>query len=151
MAFRNIRRRAIANGYRSGLEEDIGTQLKKAGVCAEYEPFRIPYTVPVQSRNYTPDYVLPNGIVIESKGRFTPEDRKKHICIRDEYGDDLDLRFVFNNPRGKLRKGSKTSYADWCTKNGFMFAAKEIPEEWLKEKPKKRSLNLIKKIRGKKK
>jgi hypothetical protein len=148
MSFRNIRRRAIANGYRSGLEEDIGTQLKEAGVKAEYEPFRIPYTVPVQSRNYTPDYVLPNGIVIESKGRFTPEDRKKHLCIRDKYGDDLDLRFVFNNPRGKLRKGSKTSYADWCTKNGFMFAAKEIPEEWLAEKPSKRSLNLLKKIRG---
>lgn len=147
MTFRNIRRRAIANGYRSGLEEDIGLQLKEAGVKAEYEPFRIPFTVPVQDRHYTPDYVLPNGIVIESKGRFTPEDRKKHICIRDEYGEDLDLRFVFNNPRGKLRKGSKTSYADWCVKNGFLFASQEIPKEWLKEKPRKRSLNLLSKLR----
>ena len=43
MTFRNIRRRAIANGYRSGLEEDIGLQLKEAGVKAEYEPFRIPF------------------------------------------------------------------------------------------------------------
>ena len=147
MAFANIRRRAIANGYRSGLEEDIGMQLKEAGVKAEYEPFRIPFAVPIQNRNYTPDYVLPNGIVIESKGRFTPEDRKKHIYIRDEYGDALDLRFVFNNPRGKLRKGSKTTYADWCDKHGFLFAAKEIPKEWIKEKPKKVSLNLLSKLR----
>ena len=148
MAFRNIRKRAIANGYRSGLEEDIGLQLKEAGVQAEYEPFRIPYTVPIHTHNYTPDYVLPNGIVIESKGRFTPDDRKKHIYIRDEYGPSLDLRFVFNNPNGKLRKGSKTSYADWCEKNGFLFASKEIPIEWIKERPKKRSLNLLQKIRG---
>jgi|TARA_B110000908_G_scaffold168583_1_gene223802 hypothetical protein len=147
MTFRNIRRRAIANGYRSGLEEDIGTQLKKAGVEAEYEPFRIPFTVPVHNRHYTPDYVLPNGVVIESKGQFTSDDRKKHIYIRDQYGADLDLRFVFNNPKGKLRKGSKTSYADWCEKNGFMFAAKEIPDAWLKEKPRKRSLNLLCKLR----
>ena len=148
MAFRNIRKRAIAHGYRSGLEEDIGLQLKEAGIKAEYEPFRIPYEVPVLSRHYTPDYVLPNGIVIETKGRFTPEDRKKHIYIRDEYGPYLDLRFVFNNPNGKLRKGSKTSYADWCEKNGFLFAAKEIPIQWMKERPKKRCLNLLIKIRG---
>lgn len=148
MAFRNIRKRAIANGYRSGLEEDIGLQLKEAGVSAQYEPFRIPYIMPAQKRHYTPDYVLPNGIVIESKGRFTPEDRKKHLWIRDDYGSSLDLRFVFNNPRGKLRKGSKTSYADWCEKNGFLFAAKEIPKEWIKEKPKKRSLKLLDELRG---
>ena len=148
MAFRNIRRRAIAAGYRSGLEEDIGLQLKECGIKAEYEPFRICYNVPEQQRNYTPDYVLPNGIIIETKGRFTPEDRKKHLHIRDTYGPSLDLRFVFNNPNGTLRKGAKTSYADWCEKNGFLFAAKEIPEAWLKEKPKKRSLNLIEKIRG---
>ena len=147
MPFRNIRGRAIANGYRSGLEEDIGLQLKEAGIKAEYEPFRIPYIMPVQNRKYTPDYVLPNGIVIESKGRFTPEDRKKHLWIRDDYGDALDLRFVFSNPRGKLRKASKTSYADWCEKHGFLFASKEIPDEWLKEKPKKRSLNLLNKLR----
>jgi len=150
MAFRNIRKMAIINGYRSGLEEDIGLQLKQAGVKAEYEPFRIPYPVPIQSKHYTPDYVLPNGIVIESKGRFTPEDRKKHIYIRDEYGPLLDLRFVFNNPRGKLRKGSKTSYADWCEKNGFKFAAKEIPTEWMEEKANKKSLSLLKQLRGKK-
>jgi hypothetical protein len=28
-----------------------------------------------------------------------------------------------------------------------MFAAKEIPDEWLKEKAKKRSLNLLSKLR----
>jgi hypothetical protein len=148
MAFRNLRARAIAAGYRSGLEEDIGKQLKTLGVKAEYEPFPIPYTVPTISRKYTPDYVLPNGIIIESKGQFSPEDRKKHIYLRDTHGTSLDIRFVFNNPRSKLRKGAKTTYADWCEKHGFHYAKKEIPEEWINEKPRKRCLSLIERLRG---
>lgn len=148
MAFRNLRSRALAAGYRSGLEEDIGKQLADLGISAEYEPFAISYTQPAIQRKYTPDYVLPNGIIIETKGRFTPEDRKKHLWIKDEYGSALDLRFVFSNPRGKIRKGSKQSYGDWCEKNGFKFAGSKIPEEWLKEKPKKRAVALIEKIRG---
>jgi len=148
MAYGNIRRRAIANGYRSGLEEDIALQLTLAGVEAEYEPFRIPFTVPETHRHYTPDYVLPNGIVIESKGRLTSDDRKKHLYLKSQYGTALDLRFVFSNPRSKLLKGSKTTYGDWCTKNGFLFATKEIPDEWIKEKPRKVSVNLLCKLRG---
>lgn len=148
MAFRNLRSKALAAGYRSGLEEDIGKQLAGYGISAEYEPFAIRYTQPEINRKYTPDYILPNGIVIETKGRFTPEDRKKHLWIRDQYGPSLDLRFVFNNPRGKLRKGAKTTYADWCEKNGFLYAGSEIPEVWLNEKPKKRAMALLEKIRG---
>jgi hypothetical protein len=148
MPFRNLRSKALAAGYRSGLEEDIGVQLKACGIAAEYEPFSIAYTQPPLFRKYTPDYVLPNGIVIETKGRFTLEDRKKHIWIRDEYGPSLDLRFVFNNPRGKLRKGAKTTYADWCEQHGFKYSGSEIPSAWLTEKPKKRSLSLLEKIRN---
>jgi hypothetical protein len=147
MAFRNLRSRALAAGYRSGLEEDIGRQLSDNGIEAEYEPFAIHFTQPQIGRKYTPDYVLPNGIVIETKGRFTPEDRKKHIWIKEQH-PSLDLRFVFSNPRGKLRKGAKTTYADWCDKNGFLYAGKEIPQAWLNEKPKKRAVALLDKIRG---
>lgn len=147
MPYKNIRSAALAAGYRSGLEEDIGNQLKELGIAAEYEPFKIPYVVPVTSRTYTPDYILPNGIVIESKGRFTLEDRKKHILIKDQM-PSLDLRFVFTNPKGKIRKGAKTTYADWCEKHGFKYAKREIPSEWLRERPKKRSLALLDKLRG---
>ena len=148
MAYNNIRSRAISNGYRSGLEEDIATQLKDAGVAAEYEPFRLPYTQPAKDKKYTPDYVLPNGIIIESKGRFMLDDRKKHIDIRNHYGPELDLRFVFNNSKSKLSKGAKSTYADWCDKHGFMYAKREIPVSWLKEKANKKSLTLITRIRS---
>jgi hypothetical protein len=40
MPFRNLRSKALAAGYRSGLEEDIGVQLKSCGIEAEYEPLK---------------------------------------------------------------------------------------------------------------
>lgn len=146
MAYANVCRKALAAGYRSGIEKDIAKQLAEYGIKADYEPFKIPYTVPETYHKYTPDYVLPNGIVIESKGRFTVEDRKKHLYLQEQY-PHLDLRFVFSNARGKLRKGSKTTYADWCEKHGFLYSSKEIPDEWINEKPKRRSLILISKWR----
>ena len=45
----------------------------------------------------------------------------------------MDLRFVLQSPNGKIYKGSKTTYAQWCEKNGFMWAKKEIPQEWIDE------------------
>ena len=49
---------------------------------------------------------------------------------------ELDIRFVLQSPNGKIYKGSKTTYAEWCNKNGFKWANKEIPQEWIEEKPK---------------
>ena len=42
--------------------------------------------------------------------------------------------FNFTNSNSKIRKGAKSSYGDWCYKNGFQYATKIIPEPWLKEK-----------------
>ena len=124
-------RHAIKHGYRSGLEETIAKDLEKAGVSFLYEDKRITYEVN-QVRTYTPDFILPNGIIIETKGRFVVADRMKHLMIRKQY-PHLDLRFVFSNSRNKIRKGSKTTYGDWCTKHGFLYADKRIPDEWLKQ------------------
>jgi len=85
-----------------------------------------------ETRTYTPDFLLPNGIIIESKGRFVAADRKKHLLVKQQH-PDLDIRFVFTNSKAKISKGSKTSYGDWCDKNGFLYADKLIPEGWLNE------------------
>ncbi|MAJ82547.1 MAG: hypothetical protein CMF41_06490 [Legionellales bacterium] len=139
----NTRLRAIRAGYKSGIEKDVADQIRRAGKEVQYEPFKIPYVIPESDHHYTPDYVLPNGIVIETKGRFLLSDRKKHILIKEQY-PDLDIRFVFSRSNGRLRKGSKTTYAVWCQKNGFMYADTLIPAEWLKEKKNLASLKLIK-------
>jgi hypothetical protein len=123
------RQAAKVKGYRSGLEEDLDASLKRVGVDGQYEQHKIKYVKPETQHTYTPDFKLPNGIFIETKGRFVAEDRKKHILIKSQH-PELDIRFVFQNSKNKLRKGSKTTYADWCNKYGFLYADKDIPAEW---------------------
>ena len=128
--------RGIREGYRSGLEETVADQLSRAGVDAKYEEEVIHYTKPARKARYTPDFVLPNGIIIETKGRFVTADRQKHLLVKEQH-PDLDIRFVFSNSRTRISKQSKTSYAMWCEKYGFPFADKAIPTLWLKEKKRK--------------
>jgi len=123
----------LAHGFRSGLEERVSEQLAFLNILDCYEIKKIPFVQPAKNRNYTPDFWLPNGIIVETKGVFTVQDRQKHLLIKEQY-PDLDLRFVFSNSKNKLRKGSKTTYADWCNKYGFIFADQLIPEQWINEK-----------------
>ena len=118
-------------GFRSGLEIKVSEQLKGSGVEFEYETTKIKYVVPESTHTYTPDFTFPNGLIVETKGRFLAADRKKHLLIQKQH-PELDIRFVFQNSNNKITKGSKTSYADWATKHGFQYADKEIPKEWLK-------------------
>lgn len=129
--------------YRSGLEETLADFLRSRNIDGNYEAYKIEYVVPESNHTYTPDFVLPNGIIIESKGVWDSDDRKKHLLIKQQ-NPHLDIRFVFSRSKSKIYKGSKTTYADFCEKNGFKYADKEIPEEWLKE-PKKEPKGLIKK------
>jgi|SRR6056300_1712650 hypothetical protein len=122
---------ALRHGYRSGLENKVLDSLKERKCNAKYECLKIEWE-DLKYRKYTPDFLLPNGIIIETKGRFTPEDRMKHLAIKKQH-PYLDIRFVFTNSKAKLRKGAKSSYGDWCTKNGFMYADKDVPHEWVEE------------------
>lgn len=145
MAKSAIRDRALANGYRSGLEDKIAAELKALGFVVKFETIKIPYTPPLKLRTYTPDFPLENGIIVESKGRFMTADRQKHKNIKAEH-PDLDIRFVFSNSRTKLSKGSPTTYAMWCEKNGFLYADKSIPEEWLREPAEPKRLAALKRV-----
>ena len=127
-----MKRRHNKRRYRSGLEEKVADYIKEHESCVRYEEFKIKWT-DVRFRVYTPDFVLDNGIIIETKGLFTSEDRRKHVEVKKQH-PELDIRFVFTNERSKLYKGSKTTYAMWCEKNEFKYATKIIPITWLKEK-----------------
>ena len=131
MSFSRNRLKGIQAGYRSGLEEDMADYLKKLKIKFTYEKEKIKW-VDLKVRTYTPDFVLENGIIIETKGRFISVDRRKHKEIKKQF-PDLDIRFVFSNSRSRLYKGAKSSYGDWCKKHGFKYADKTIPKEWLKE------------------
>ena len=94
-------------------------------------------------RTYTPDFILYNGIIIETKGRFLAADRRKHVAIKKQH-PKLDIRFVFTNSRAKLSKGAKASYAVWCVKHGFRYYDRILPEDWLKEESKNKQSTIIK-------
>lgn len=125
--------------YRSKLEASTAKALKQRGIDFSYEDVRVPWLI---QRHYVVDFVLPNGIIVETKGRFLPSDRRKHIEIRRQH-PTLDIRFVFSNSKATLYKGSKTTYAQWCDKRDFLYADKNIPPEWLKEKPNEESLTAL--------
>lgn len=134
-------RAALKHGYRSGLEIKVKDYLKEMKVKFKYEAIKIEWE-DLMYRTYTPDFILQNGIIVEVKGRFTSDDRRKHVAIKKQH-PNLDIRFVFENSRRKLSKGAKTSYATWCERNKFLYADRVIPEEWLKEKGKDTHPDLI--------
>jgi hypothetical protein len=120
--------------FRSRSERRAADYLIALNVDFEFEPHYIPYMW-IESKKYLPDFILPSGIILEVKGRFTLDDRKKHLFLRQS-NPDLDVRFVFDNPNNKLNKGAKTTYADWCNKNDFIFCklSDGIPDSWLDER-----------------
>jgi hypothetical protein len=123
-----LRRSALKAGFRSGLEQDNAKHLERLGCDFEYETFKVKYVA--KPKTYTPDFKLANGIIVETKGRFVPSDRAKHLLIKEQY-PELDIRFVFSNSKTKLNKGSKTTYGDWCIKHGFKYADGLIPKDWI--------------------
>ena len=116
--------------FRSRFEEQLAKQLEAKQIDYRYEQDMIRYTKPLTPSRYTPDFVLPNGIIIEAKGLFLASDRKKHLLVKEQY-PHLDIRFVFQRANNRLSKQSKTTYADWADKNGFIWADSSIPNSWL--------------------
>ena len=124
-----------ADGFKSGLEAKVAKQIEEVtGEPALYETRVIPYSKPARTHRYKPDFILPNGIIIESKGIFDAADREKHLLVKDQY-PELDIRFVFSRSEASIYPKSPTTLAMWCKKHGFKFADKLIPTSWFREKP----------------
>lgn len=147
MAKKTSDQRGLIEGYRSGLEDKVADQLRSLSVPIIYEGAKIRYTPPLKTRSYCADFILPNGIIIETKGRFVTADRQKHKHIAAEY-PDLDVRFVFSNPNQRISKTSKTTYAKWCEDYGFLFAARLVPKDWIAEPSDPRAIQAIEKATG---
>jgi len=114
--------------FRSKLEEKVATLLKELGVSYEYESTQIPYVI---QHNYTPDFLLPNHVYLETKGYWDAADRRKVLAVKRD-NPLIDLRMVFQSPYNTISKKSKTTYAQWCDKHNIPWTAyHEIPLDWL--------------------
>ena len=120
----------LSHGFRSRFEFEFAQYLAKSKIKYKYEKDKFRYIVPIKS--YTPDFYLKDyGFYLELKGNLDVTDRVKHLLVKEQ-NESLDVRFIFPNSKKKIYKGSKTTYATWCDRHGFLYANNRIPSIWLK-------------------
>ena len=131
--------------YRSKFEASCAALLTKQGIDFTYETIRLSYWKKVRGgvcrscdstdvyskHTYVPDFVLDNSpVLIEVKGLFKADDRKKHLALR-ETAPHLEVRFWFQANR-KLTKNRPKRYEDWAEEHGFSYHTGLTlpPKEW---------------------
>lgn len=128
--------RGITHGddpYRSQLERNVAIALSDLGVPFEYEPSHAKLKYPVPDRVYVPDFVLPNGIILEVKGVLVAEDRTKMKRVKAAY-PELDIRFIFGTRNKRLPGISKrTTHEEWADRYGFPWSIGLVPQAWINE------------------
>ena len=117
------------NKFRSKFEEDMYKAAKRSRKRLEHEPFFIPYVI---KGSYLPDFVLPNGIIVEAKGYLDAAACRKMKAVKAS-NPHLDIRFVFQNANGKRNRRAKLKNWEWAEKHGFQWAEGTIPLDWWKE------------------
>ena len=119
----------------SGAEVKFAEWMDKNEIFWVYEPDHYKYVLP--DRKYTPDFKVNRHdgscFYVEYKGYLRPEDRTKMKAFKESH-PEVDIRFVFQNASKTISKTSKTTYAQWAEKHGFLWADGTIPERWLEER-----------------
>jgi len=104
--------RKVRNAFEARVQESLGSRYR-------YEPLKLSYTV---EHAYTPDFVdFAKKHIVESKGYFSPEDRKKMKAVIAQ-NPEWTVHIVFQNPLRTISKKSATTYAGWCDKNGISWS-----------------------------
>lgn len=136
---------------RSKFERRIAKELDDEGIIYKYELYSYEYSEPLRKNQakcadcdstnlirtgwYTPDFFLSNGLIIETKGRFTAADRRKMIAVKEAHPKErIVMLFMRDN---KIHKNSKTLYSDWCMQNEYEYAIGHPLKEWLRNGKKK--------------
>ena len=113
--------------YRSKFEAGIAASLDKRSVSFSYESLVLDYT---WEGRYKPDFILPNGVIVETKGFFSPTDRRKMLCVKEQH-PHLDIRLCFQNAKDKISRAKRSiTYGQWATRNGFKWSNGTIPDDW---------------------
>ena len=138
--------------YKSKFEAKVADLLTELLGSVNYEPDRINFIQPEKKRFYLPDFKLRENVYIEAKGKWTSEDRAKHLWIKEQH-PNITVYLLFQNAGVKLNKRSKTSYGDWADKNGFIWAdwRSGIPKEWIENASKQSNRTSRRSSRSKRK
>ena len=126
---RRARKEAVSNGYRSKFEYTFAKRLEELKLKARYESEKIHFIQPEKKRTYIPDWTIRRNVYVETKGRFTAADRQKILWVRQQ-NPKTTVYMLFQNSKVTLSKVSKTTYADWCDKNGIIWADIKDEDRW---------------------
>jgi len=115
--------------FKSKFENDVADLYS---IADSYEVEKITYTL---TNGYTPDFKLADNVFLECKGFFKPSDRRKMLEVKKQH-PNITFIMYFQNSQVKLTKKSKTTYGDWCDKQGIKWFC------WKTKRPTKRILSL---------
>jgi Phage endonuclease I len=119
----------LKNKFEGKLQALLEAQWGKGNTL--YEKETLEYRVE-ETRKYTPDFKLKgSNLYVEGKGKFTFQDRKKMLYMKEQY-PKLRFHMFFVSADKPLYKGSKSSYGDWCDKHGIAWSDQKrgLPEDW---------------------
>lgn len=87
--------------------------------------------IPAKPHKYTPDFKIRDGVYIETKGFLDKKDRVKLEMVKKQH-PNIEILILFQKATNPIYHGSKTTYGDWATEQGFKWAqGPDIPLEWL--------------------
>ena len=134
------RKKALKAGFRSAFEQNVYNDLTRAKVEFEYEPkdrqlvyynkikdamcLKCLNCDIIQKHLYLPDFFIEKrNTVLETKGRFTAQDRKKMLLVKENNPSIRIVMLFMTN--GKVTK--KARYLDWCERykiEGYLYTDK---------------------------
>ena len=121
------KKRKSIGKYRSGLEKKFADALPSKFM--DYEPYDVPYTT---FRNYKPDFVYKDIVLIECKGFFREGDTQKYKAIKRCLKFD-ELVFLLSDPKKRQRKGAKMNMGEWCEKEGIRWYTLDTVDKLLED------------------
>ena len=114
--------------FKSKFEAAVWKELRKHYKSCKYEPDKHEYIQPVIHRKYIPDFKMGRNVYIEAKGKLDLATRQKMVWFK-ESNPHITIIFLFMNADNKITKRSKTTYAMWAEKNGFLWL--DYRSDWI--------------------
>ena len=112
--------------YRSGLEKLVAVLMRQKGLVHEHEVTTLHYVSPAKKHRYLVDFsvsgVNDSLVYVETKGRLKNADRIKMKLVVAQH-PDKQIVMMFSQPKNKIYKNSKTTYAAWCEERGIKWCS----------------------------
>lgn len=120
--------------YRSAFEASVARDLSQRRIEFGYEELTLFYTVPhVHKTDFTITKSDGTPMIIEAKGYFSADDRRKTLAVLAD-NEDIDYRFLFQNAKLRLTRAKRSStYGQWCNRHNIRWAEGTVPGGWLLE------------------